>query len=202
MCYTLPKDPPVDFSSLYEKFEDSIKHLPLPVFSSFISTSTSALRATQQIAMLQGVLFLFIPPGALKPERVDPTTAEHGGITPAILERCFLPYPANTIEVQDNAKMSLILENLLMLVWRYADRVMPFSDNLIDAVMTGNRARLDKINKKKLRGRAKRPSDAELEAREILESSSLRLSWLAEAIQEDTERERIHDVMDEDDEGS
>ncbi|KAI3336339.1 hypothetical protein HD806DRAFT_517577 [Xylariaceae sp. AK1471] len=202
LCYTLPNGAPIDFSSLYEKFEDTIKHLPLPVFSSFISTSTSALQVTQQISMLQGVLFLFIPSGALKPSKVDPVTAEQGGISPAILERCFLPYPANTIEIQDNAKMSLLLENLLMIVWRYGDKVEAFSDNLVDIVRTGVEARRDKINKKKARGRAKVLSDNELEARDALESSALRLMWLAEAIQESTETGTNNDMMDEDEEGS
>jgi hypothetical protein len=151
--------------------------------------------------MLQGVLFLFVPPGALKPTRVDPVTAEQGGISPAILEHCFLPYPANTIEVQDNAKMSLLLENLLMIVWRHGDKAESFSDNLVDVVTTGIKARQDKVNKKKARGRARAPSDSELKARDVLESSGLRLTWLAETIQESNKTGRHDEEMDEDEEG-
>ncbi|KAI8951664.1 hypothetical protein F4801DRAFT_589513 [Xylaria longipes] len=194
LCYGLGDASPIDFSSLYQKFEQRIKGLPLPVFSSFINNSTSALRIDQQIEMLQGVLFLFMPPGALSPRKVDRVRFEEGGISPAILERCFLPYPANTIEVEDNAKMSLLLENLLMIVWRHGESDGGFSGQLGEAVRKGVEARREKINKKKTRGRGKGVSDAEMEARNVLEASDVRLGWLADAIAEDIE----DDAMDED----
>ncbi|KAI0441721.1 hypothetical protein F4803DRAFT_562886 [Xylaria telfairii] len=197
LCYGLGDASPIDFSTLYQKFEQRIKELPLPVFSSFITSSTSALRIDQQIEMLQGVLFLFVPPGALSPRKVDRARFEEGGISPAILERCFLPYPANTIEVDDNAKMSLLLESLLMIVWRHRETDGMFSAQLGEAVRKGIDARWEKINKKKARGRGKAVSDAEAEARAVLEASGARLGWLADAILEDIDE----DAMDED-EGS
>lgn len=181
MCYGLGDASLIDFSNLYQKFEQRIKELPLPVFSSFINSSTSALRIDQQIEMLQGVLFLFVPPGALSPRKVDRARFEDGGISPTILERCFLPYPANTIEVEDNAKMSLLLESLLMIVWRHGETDGRFSGQLGEAVRKGIDARWEKINKKKARGRGKRVSDAEVEARAVLEASDARLGWLADA---------------------
>jgi hypothetical protein len=201
LCYTLPKAP-IEFSDLYKKFEQKIRDLPLSIFSSFINSTTSALRVDQQIEMLQGVLFLFMPSGALRPAKVDRARFEQGGVSPAILERCFLPYPANTIEVEDNAKMSLLLENLLMIVWRYGEKDEAFSDRLVYFVTTGIEARRDKFNKKKARGRGKTVSDSELEARAVLESSDMRLTWLAEAIEESTQAEEDGDIMDEDEEGS
>ncbi|KAI1422813.1 hypothetical protein F5Y12DRAFT_786454 [Xylaria sp. FL1777] len=198
LCYSLHDAPLVDFSTLYNKFEQKIKELPLSVFSSFINSSTSALRVDQQIEMLQGVLFLFMPSGTPSPRRVDRVKFEQGGISPAILERCFLPYPANTIEVEDNAKMSLLLENLLMMVWRHGDTDEGFSENLTKTVLRGIEARRDKINKKKTRGRGKSFSDSELQARAALELSDARLAWLAEAIAESIGTESEEDVMDED----
>ncbi|KAI0527719.1 hypothetical protein F5B22DRAFT_632334 [Xylaria bambusicola] len=210
LCYTLNDTSPMDFSNLYKRFEQKVKELPLPIFSSFINHATSMLRVDQQIEMLQGVLFLFLPPGALSPRKVDRERFEDGGISPAILERCFLPYPANTIEVEDNVKMSLLLENLLMLVWRHiddGDGEECFSENLTRAARTGIEARRDKINKKKTRGgrgaaAAKGFSDVEGEAKALLEASDARLAWLSEAIVVSTstaaEAGNDDDAMDED----
>ncbi|KAI0535125.1 hypothetical protein GGR58DRAFT_515614 [Xylaria digitata] len=202
LCYSLHDASPIDFSNLYKKFEQRVKELPLPVFSSFTNNSTSALRVDQQIEMLQGVLFLFMPPGALSPRKVDRARFEQGGISPAILERCFLPYPANTIEAEDNVKVSLLLENLLMIVWRHGESDEKFSENLVEAVLKGIEARREKVNKKKTRGRSKGFGESELEARAALESSAGRLMWLAEAIAESIEVGRDEDAMEEDEESS
>ncbi|KAI0964924.1 hypothetical protein F4678DRAFT_476989 [Xylaria arbuscula] len=204
LCYCLDDASPIDFSNLYKRFEQKVKELPLPVFSSFINSSTSTLRVDQQIEMLQGVLFLFMPSGALSPRKVDRARFEEGGISPAILERCFLPYPANTIEAEDNLKMSLLLENLLMIVWRHGEKDEGFSENLVEAVSKGIESRWDKINKKKTRGggRGKGFSDDELEARAALEASDARLAWLAEAIAQSTAAENEEDDMMDEDLGS
>ncbi|KAJ8108763.1 hypothetical protein ONZ43_g6326 [Nemania bipapillata] len=196
LSYSLHDASPIDFSNLYQKFEQRIKELPLPIFSSFINHSTSALRMDQQIEMLQGVLFLFMPAGALSPRKVDRVRFEEGGVSPAILERCFLPYPANTIEIEDHIKMSLLLENLLMIVWENGENE-GFSGNLAQAVRKGVEARWDKINKKKTRGRGRGPSEAEREARATLEASDARLGWLVAAI-EDNRKTAEEDPMDED----
>jgi hypothetical protein len=196
LCYGLCDSSPIDFSSLYQKFEQRIKELPLPVFSSFINHSTSALRTDQQIEMLQGVLFLFMPAGALSPRKVDRVRFEEGGVSPAILERCFLPYSANTIEIEDHVKMSLLLENLLMIVWGNGESE-GFSGNLAQAVRKGIEARWEKINKKKARGRGKGPSETERSARAALEASDARLGWLVAAIEENM-KTGDEDRMDED----
>ncbi|KAI0406641.1 hypothetical protein F4802DRAFT_606077 [Xylaria palmicola] len=197
LCYNLGNVSPIEFSNLYQKFEQRVKELPLPLFASFVNSSTSALRIDQQIEMLQGVLFLFMPPSAPSPRKVDRVRFEQGGISPAILERCFLPYPANTIEVEDNAKMSLLLENLLMIVWRHGEEGEEFTARLVPAVKKGVEARREKINKKKPRGRARVLSDSELAAKVALEASDARLDWLAGAIMDDVEA-RGENVMDED----
>ncbi|KAI1187405.1 hypothetical protein F5B17DRAFT_440333 [Nemania serpens] len=196
LCYGLGDASPIDFSSLYEKFEQRIKELPLPVFSSFINHSTSSLRIDQQVETLQGVLFLFLPAGALSPRKVDRARFEEGGISPAILERCFLPYPANTIEVEDHVKMSLLLENLLMIVWINGGNE-GFSKNLAHAMEKGVEARWEKINKKKTRGRGRGAGDPDREARAALEASGARLRWLVAAIEESMKVEG-EDAMDED----
>ncbi|KAI2621863.1 hypothetical protein GGS21DRAFT_541665 [Xylaria nigripes] len=174
---------PINMSDLYEKLAQRIKELSLPLFSAFINHSTSSLRVDQQIEMLQHIVSLVITPGALHPRRVDRVKSEQGAISPAILERCFLPYPAGTIQIEDNAKMSLLLENLLMITWRHGGPDEAFSGDLTSAVSKGIEARQDKINKK-TRGRLRASGDEELEAKAALEASGMRLRWLAEAITE------------------
>ncbi|KAI1815975.1 hypothetical protein GGS20DRAFT_276816 [Poronia punctata] len=198
LCYNLGKDSPIEIASLYEKFAWKIRDLPLAVFASFINTTTSALLVPQQIEVLQCVLSLLIPANALKPEKVDRTRANQGGISPVILERCFLPYPANTIEAVDNAKMSLLLENLVMIILQHGSEGDDFSDNLMDAVNKGIQARQDKIDKRKSRSRPRPSKGPEAEARAVLASSSSRLTWLGEAIQSNFVSRAGGDAMDED----
>ncbi|KAI1822683.1 hypothetical protein F4861DRAFT_377211 [Xylaria intraflava] len=200
LCFNLDDDTaPIDTSDLYEKFARGIKELPLPLFSAFINNSASMLRVDQQVEMLQHLISLVITPGALHPRKVDRAKSEEGAISPAILERCFLPYPAGTIQVEDNVKMSLILENLLMIIWRHCEVDETFSDDLTNAVTKGIEARRDKVNKKKVRGRVKVFDGQELEAKAALESSGTRLKWLAEAIRESSKAENSDDDDDDDD---
>ncbi|KAI1268720.1 hypothetical protein F5Y18DRAFT_240829 [Xylariaceae sp. FL1019] len=193
MCYHIPDDKPLDFSDLYEEFEKETKSLPLPVFTSFISSTTSTLSVDMQVSMLQGIMFLFLPSSALSPAKVDRERHENGGISAAIVERCLLPYPANTIEAEDNAKMSILLENLLMIVWQHCADTESFSEGLADAVETGIEARHAKVNKKKTRGRSRAAEDVDADARAALEMSSMRLKWLADAIQEQREDSEMVD---------
>ncbi|KAI0393897.1 hypothetical protein F5Y17DRAFT_430168 [Xylariaceae sp. FL0594] len=198
LCYNVSDNSFVDFENLYEKFARKIKELPLALFSSFVSTTTSALLIPQQIEILQCVLSMFMPSGATKPERVDRARAEEGGISPEILERCYLHSPANTIEAEDNAKMSLLLENLVMIVMQHGNGDEVFSSKLMQAVTKGIQARQEKAAKKKVRGRARAFSDPEAEARSVLTSSSSRLVWLAEAALGGVGNKASGDAMDED----
>ncbi|KAI1500435.1 hypothetical protein F5X99DRAFT_410133 [Biscogniauxia marginata] len=181
LCFHLP-DAPLDLTDLYENLEATIKSLPLPIFTAFVTSSASALRVDSQITILQGIVELFMPSSALSPAKVDRARHEAGGISPAILERCFLPYAANTISAEDNAKVSVLLENLIQIIW--CDGSEDFSASLGDAVLKGIDARAAKVKKKKTRGRGKDEDDSEAEARAVLEMSGERLVALADVIAE------------------
>ncbi|KAI1101550.1 hypothetical protein F4804DRAFT_295751 [Jackrogersella minutella] len=200
LCHYLPR-PLLDLSDLYQGFETTVKSLPLPIFTAFINKSTCALELESQISTLQGVLLLLMPASALSPVKVDRTWQEADGITVEILERCFLPYPANTIAVEDNAKVSVLLENLLQTVW--CDGSEQFGVDLRVAVEKGIAAREAKVKKKKTSARGRMGAeDPDAEARIVLEMSGQRLLALVDLIEADGEgSESLEvDAMDEDEE--
>ncbi|KAI0480151.1 hypothetical protein GGR56DRAFT_671295 [Xylariaceae sp. FL0804] len=188
LCFHLSTESPLDLSELYESFAETTKSLPLPIFSAFVTTTTSALRVDSQVSVYQSMLDLFMPSNALSPSKVDREKADQGGISPAILERCYLPYPANTITAEDNAKVSLLLEQLVQLTWQ--DGSEEFSADLPSAVATGIEARRAKANRKKTRGRGN-AENPDAEAREALEMSGERLTMLAELITQMILKQRL-----------
>ncbi|KAH9903566.1 hypothetical protein F4778DRAFT_734687 [Xylariomycetidae sp. FL2044] len=198
LCVYIP-DPPLDLYDLYDNFESTTKSLPLPIFTAFTSSSTSALRVDSQISILNGILSRFMPSSAISPARVDRATHDSHGVSPAIMERCYLPNPANTIVVEDNAKVSVLLEQLMQIILR--DGGEQFSDDLLPAVEKGIQAREAKIKKKKTsaRGRAL-TEDADAEAKAVLEMSGQRLLVLATLAGGSSghEQEEEVDAMDED----
>ncbi|KAI1769981.1 hypothetical protein F4818DRAFT_434456 [Hypoxylon cercidicola] len=201
VCHYLPR-PPLDFSDLYQRFETMVKSLPLPIFTAFVNHQTSALQSESQISTLQGILLLLMPASAVSPAKVDRSWLDTNEITNEILERCFLPYPANTIAVEDNAKVSVLLENLLQMVWLNGGGT--FSDNFRVTVEKGITAREAKAKRKRTstRGRAMNTEDPDAEAGVVLEMSGQRLLALLDLIEAaGGETEPIEaDVMEEDEE--
>ncbi|KAH8205736.1 hypothetical protein TruAng_000012 [Truncatella angustata] len=190
LCHFLPA-PPIDLPDLYESYETQIRSLPLSLFTAFIDSTTSSLRLDSQISVLQDVLIHFMPSSAVNPSKVDREIYDANGTSPAILERCFLPYAANTIATEDNAKVSVLLEELVKLVWM--EGTAQFSDGFYDAVAKGIKAREAKIKKKVAGTRGKRngyaQEDPDTEARTVLQESSSRLRQLVELISEEASGE-------------
>lgn len=192
LCFHLPASPPLDLADLYESFENTARSLPLPIFSALTNSSASALRLDSQISLCQGILSVLMPSGALNPAKVDRKCHNAGGISPAIIERCFLPYPANTIAAADNAKVSLLVENLVHIVLR--DGGETFSvPGFRNAVETGIQARDAKVKRKATGGRGGGRGrgggagggggDDDAEARLVLEMSGERLRALADLVE-------------------
>ncbi|KAI0106138.1 hypothetical protein F4776DRAFT_657802 [Hypoxylon sp. NC0597] len=183
LCHYLPR-PPLDISDLYQRFETTVKSLPLPIFTAFVNRGMSTLTLESQISTLQGILLLLMPTSALSPAKVDRAWQDAEGITAEIIERCFLPYSANTIAVEDNAKVSVLLENLLQIMW--CNGCERFDENLRAAVEKGIAAREAKVKKKRTSARGRmNAEDPDAEARVVLEMSGQRLLTLLELIEAD-----------------
>ncbi|KAK7948903.1 uncharacterized protein PG986_009789 [Apiospora aurea] len=199
LCNFLP-DPPVSLPDLYESYVEHLKVLPLTVFNAFITQTTSALRLDSQISILQDILMLLMPSNAVSPARVDADRYDANGTSPAIIERCFLPYASNTIEASDNAKVSMLLEELVQLVW--VDGTEQFGPGLVDVVKRGVAAREAKVRKKTSgRGRGRGGpivEDPEAEAKAVLQASGQRLLTLARMVVASLESEGEGESTEED----
>ena len=186
LCFYLPS-PPLSLPDLYESFEDTARSLPLPIFSALINSSMSALRLQSQVTLYQGILTVLLPSSAVSPAKVDRARYDADELSPAIIERCYLPYPANTIAVENNAKVSLLVENLVQIVLRNSTE--KFSGEFRKAVETGIQAREAKAKKKTTGargGRGKRGAnnnEDDVEAAMVLEMSGERLRVLADIIE-------------------
>lgn len=129
------------------------------------------------MCVLRDVIEFLLPRSSPSPGRVDPATDDSGGVSMAILEKCYLPFAANTISAEDNAKYSLILESMFSVLFT---RTSPrYTDDLAEAVQHGIQAREDKTRKKKA---ASKTDNAERMAREILSRSGQRLLVLLNAL--------------------
>lgn len=114
-----------------------IQPLPLPEFSLFMSAAAFPhLPASALSSIVQGYLHRLLPWSAPRPEDDD--------LTQPILERCFLPFAANTSSIEDNAKVSISVETLLRLLTTTSD-IDP-TPELMEAVNGGIAAREKKCN--------------------------------------------------------
>ncbi len=60
------------------------------------------------VSLTQLLLLRFLPLSAPRPESV--VDRENDDLSQEVLERCFLPFPANTSSIVDNAKVSVLVE--------------------------------------------------------------------------------------------
>ncbi|PWY88543.1 hypothetical protein BO70DRAFT_427308 [Aspergillus heteromorphus CBS 117.55] len=136
---------PEDFTpleDLYHLFAENIRHLPLPIFQAFISpTVLPSFSPAAQTTLCEFLLYRMR-------ETAAPTSDEEY-LNQGKLVQCFLPYSANTSSTSDNAKISIILESLLILL---ADSSMLTSDPALDrAVRDGIDARARKSQRESRR---------------------------------------------------
>lgn len=166
---------PVD--ELYERFIDHVRGLPLPMFKHFIDSHPPTLPEALHVTMLRTVIENMLPRHP-KPADVDPEGESLGhAVTVLMMEKCFLPFAANKVTAEDNAKLSLALESLLGFVYSQLD--VEYSEGLRNAVEKGIRAREDKVKK---RSGASRADAADKAAREALARSTRSLRVLLDVI--------------------
>lgn len=123
---------------LYDLYLTQIRPLPLASFSLIISPA--GLRAFHPAAastLTQYILRSLISSAAPLPRRDD--------LTQEVLEECYLPWPANTMSIVDNAKISLCVETLLRLLNTIVG--IQKCQGLVDAVEKGIVAREDKARR-------------------------------------------------------
>lgn len=144
---------PEDFMSideLYTLLAEFIRHLPLPVFQLLVSPSVlTGMSEAAQTTICETLLFRLLEPSAPEPEEIY--------VDQKKLVECFLPYAANTYNIIDNAKVSLLLESLMRLL--HVDGKLRFSPFLKEATETGIIARASKSQSDTKKSQAKRRTE-------------------------------------------
>ncbi|KAI9745001.1 MAG: hypothetical protein M1835_002632, partial [Candelina submexicana] len=126
--------------TLYDLYVENIRPLPLPTFSLLLSPSTPHLLRSSLSSLSQLLLRSLLASNAPLPSTDDD---EEDELTQQVLEKCYLPYAANTKRAEDNAKVSLLVEGLLRLSVRHG--ILVGTTGLKEAVDEGIRAREGKV---------------------------------------------------------
>jgi hypothetical protein len=175
VSYYLPDTTLAPVDELYERFTDHVRALPLPVFRLFVQPHASPLPEDIHVTFLRMVIDELLPRNIPHPAEVDPDNP--GLTTLLVMQECFLPFAANRVTAEDNAKLSLALESMLGFVYSRVE--VRYSGKLRQAVEKGIKAREERIKK---RGGGK--GDAvDREAREALARSARSLRVLVDAIE-------------------
>ncbi|KGO64201.1 hypothetical protein PITC_086970 [Penicillium italicum] len=130
---------PRDFMSLdhlYDMFVENIRDLSLPLFQHFISPSNLPHLLPEAHSTLCELLLYVL-------RESSAPSSDNNYLTQAKLEKCFLPYAAATPSVGNNAKVSLLLEALMVLL--YKSKMLSVTPSLAKAVRSGI-ARREKAN--------------------------------------------------------
>lgn len=154
-------------NELYRLFIENIRHLSLRDFEALLSSTTlDSFTPAQQSTLCECLLHSMRETSAPK---IDPDD-EHQ----AKLERHFLPYPANTTDVVANAKVSVTLAALLVVLGKRG--LLRVSEGLRDAVERGVMAR-----ETKALGKGRRKSLGSVDGGELGGLEELERGWLRES---------------------
>jgi hypothetical protein len=176
---------PIELHRLYEEYTAYLKLLPLPMFSLFACQRPNVLLPEAHITVTKELFDLLLPNSYKNPSKVDPEGDAHGCLTLPMLEQCFVPHPANTVALEDNAKLSLVVEDAIQLLW--ACGLMVYSEKLEAAVEKGIMARETKAKKRRT-GKMK-SDDTDVLAQDILTNSAERIRVLLEVLKVTQETE-------------
>lgn len=165
---------------LYEEYADAMKVSSLPLFALLLTQRPNLLIPESRITILKELYDVLLPSSHEKPEKVDPDTYAMGSISMAILERCYIPNAANTIAIEDNAKLSLVVESSIQLIWKVCEG-LEYSKSFARAAERGVTAREVKAKKKRT-GKIKADANDAL-AQSFLMNSGERIRMLIELME-------------------
>ncbi|OLN81476.1 hypothetical protein CCHL11_09051 [Colletotrichum chlorophyti] len=164
-----------------------LKQQPLSFFQQFIAdmgTHQGHTGGGFQIDLLTIQLDQLLPSGYVDPKTVNEVEGFGIVINADVMESCYLAHHANTVDPDDNARVALILENLLYKLARQdvrdaAERLRAAAVEGIEArkgkaKMRGSNRRAAGTPSRRGRGR-KGPSARDLYARETMESAGERM---------------------------
>lgn len=160
---------PID--DLYHLFVENIRPLPLPIFQAFISPYVlHAFSPAEQTSLCELLLFCMLESSA--------TPSNEQRLKQDILERCYLPFAASTASAVDNAKVSMLLEALIMLLAN--EEMLSVTPSFKEALENGILHRADRAQDEMRRSQAARDKEP-LEWCWLVESGE-RLNYLVELL--------------------
>ncbi|KHN96243.1 uncharacterized protein MAM_05829 [Metarhizium album ARSEF 1941] len=171
---------PRELVTLYEDYVLAIKNLPLPLYSLYVTQRDNPLPSDIHVVLIQELFRLLLPPFSKNPAKVDPQGEADGRLTTLMLECCYVPMSANTVSLEDNAKLSLLIESAIQLLWICDE--MEYTDSFGNACEVGIQAREAKAKKKRT-GKAHAES-GDVSARDVLMRSGERIRILVQALKE------------------
>jgi hypothetical protein len=161
----------ISLDDLYHMFIENIRPLPLPIFQALVSPYVlPGFSPAAQTTLCEKLMWEMIESAAPGSEELY--------LTQTKLEQCFLPFGAATTSVVDNAKISILLESMVMLLANSNE--LSLSPSLREALMQGIQARVDKAQDEIRRNQNSRNMEP-LEWAWLLESGE-RLIFLLEAV--------------------
>ncbi|KIH88275.1 hypothetical protein SPBR_06673 [Sporothrix brasiliensis 5110] len=124
--------------AVYRSFAEVLRETEISVFAAFVASPPPAPPASSVVpltgtvpspspddvfvGLLRHILFTYLPASVPKPHIVDPVASQAASavaaVSPCVLERCFLPFAANTVLLSANVRMALALESLFRIVWQ------------------------------------------------------------------------------------
>ncbi|KAL5001899.1 hypothetical protein BDV10DRAFT_158983 [Aspergillus recurvatus] len=161
----------MNLSDLYQLLVEKIRPLPLPIYQAFVSplalpNFTPAAHST----LCEFLLY------RLRESSAPDSKEEY--LSQAKLEECFLPFAATTPSLSDNAKMSITLEALLILLAN--SNLIEVTDETKRLTRTGIIRRAEKAQQETRKNQAAKMVD-DLEASWLVESAE-RLTFLVEDV--------------------
>ncbi|KAL6910581.1 hypothetical protein GGI43DRAFT_378544 [Trichoderma evansii] len=171
-----------ELDRLYEDFAAGIKVLPLDIFALFVSHRPNELIRPSQVSLTRELFHLLLPSSYKDPRKVDPEGDMLGCLTMPMLEHCYVCYPANTIGSEDNAKLSLLVESAIQLLW-LCDMI-EYTNSFANAVDKGIEARAKKAQKRRT-GRTKADA-SDSHAFNVIEASADRMRLLLDVLSAST----------------
>ncbi|GAM85646.1 hypothetical protein ANO11243_036530 [Dothideomycetidae sp. 11243] len=162
----------VDLEDLFDIYTEFMRPVPLKIFSQFIMPTTPYMNDAAQAALAQMLLRPLLS--------VEAPAFRKWSLTQADLERHFLPFPSNRDNAIDNARVGLLVEALMRLLWKNGGLVLKSS--LTKALQAGWEARHAKAC-----GSLKKKTPAAMErdeqARKMLYESYVRMEVLLQVLE-------------------
>lgn len=135
----------LDTEDLFDLFTEFLRPLPLPVFQQLVFTGSSPFPKNNNTTRGLGVNEQSsLDQMLLRPLLASAAPAYHENcLTQDDFETHFAPFAANTHSATDNAKVALLLEDLLRLLWRSGN--LEWCEDLQTVVERGIEARREKV---------------------------------------------------------